>query len=340
MIRGALAFSPVINRLLGQHAACQLSKPFHYAVHRESQMTPDDYARYLAAVQDEIDVASCARQQAYFGIELSRPRPLTASQLDETFDTATVAAAFQTAEVAVDSMLLCEALGARVTAEPNITLRLAHTVLEVTDYDGGYVVRTKLSTEALPPEPFDHVVNALWDGRFAIDEQRGINPPRPWLHRLKYGVRVGAPDMTVSATIVLGPFGDTVAYANGTCYGSWYPVCMRASSSSIAPPPIVPLTRAERDDLYNQTVRALQAIVPAMGCAQNVDMERVDLRRGIITALARTDIDDPDSELHARYDIGVFSSGGYHSVDPGKFTLAPYFATVCADRILSAGRGR
>src|SRR5674476_1537255 len=32
-------------------------------------------------------------------------------------------------------------------------------------------------------ERFDHVVNALWEGRFAINEKRGLRPDRAWIHR-------------------------------------------------------------------------------------------------------------------------------------------------------------
>ena len=54
-----------------------------------------------------------------------------------------------------------------------------------------------------------------------------------------------------------------------------------------------------------------------------------------ITDSILIDIDDPASELHRRYEIGVTSSGRYHSVDPGKLTMTPYFAGVCADRIVA-----
>jgi hypothetical protein len=37
--------------------------------------------------------------------------------------------------------------------------------------------------------------------------------------------------------------------------------------------------------------------------------------------------------LHRRFEIGVTSTGGFHSVDPGKLTMAPYFADICATRI-------
>lgn len=334
MIRGALSFAPILDRLLARPAAFKLSMPFHYAVHRDSQRSPADLARYLDAVHDEIEASGRGRD--YFGIALHRPQRLGAPELEGVFDGATVSAAFRTAEVAVDTEPLCEALRARIAAEPHIELRLAHTVTNVTDREPGYAVDT--APAAAPrSETFDHVVNALWDGRLAIDAKRGVRPQRPWLHRLKYGFRFNAPAMTVSSSIVLGPFGDTIAYADGTCYATWYPVCMRASAAGIAPPPVVALADQERAAVWEASLRALQGIVPAMGQVPCSALECAETRQGIITAPARTDIDDPASELHARYHAGVHSSGGYHSVDPGKFTLAPYFATVCADRILAGG---
>ena len=50
-------------------------------------------------------------------------------------------------------------------------------------------------------------------------------------------------------------------------------------------------------------------------------------------AWGKTDIYDPASELHRRFEIGVTTEGNFHSVDPGKLTMAPYFAEICAERI-------
>ena len=57
---------------------------------------------------------------------------------------------------------------------------------------------------------------------------------------------------------------------------------------------------------------------------------------GAIVAWGETDIYDPQSELHKRYEIGVHSRNRYHSVDPGKLTMAPYFAEKCANRIVAS----
>ncbi len=339
MIRGALTFAPILDRLLAQPAAYKLSTPFYYAVHRESQRTPDELARYLDAVHDDIEATGRGRSRDYFGIELSRPQRLKASEREDVFDGAVIPAAFRTAEVSIDTVHLCDVLRDRVAAEPNVELRLARTITDVTHQETGYAIGTE-PAEVSRGESFAHVVNALWDGRLALDDKRGIHPTRPYLHRLKYGFRFKAPGMTVSSSIVLGPFGDTIAYEDGTCYVTWYPVCMRASALGITPPPIVPLLDEERAAVRSASFRALQGIVRAMGDVPRSAIEGAEPRQGIITARGCTDIDDRESELHARYDIGVFTRGGYHSVDPGKFTLAPYFATVCADRILAEGGRR
>jgi len=57
------------------------------------------------------------------------------------------------------------------------------------------------------------------------------------------------------------------------------------------------------------------------------------VKGGVIVAWGATDIYDPLSELHQRYEISVTTSR-FHSIDPGKLTMAPYFAEECAGRIL------
>ena len=67
----------------------------------------------------------------------------------------------------------------------------------------------------------------------------GLQPERSWLYRVKHYLRVRAPEVAStlpSTTIVLGAFGDVVAYGDGSLYLSWYPAGMRGSSSDLSPP--------------------------------------------------------------------------------------------------------
>jgi hypothetical protein len=55
---------------------------------------------------------------------------------------------------------------------------------------------------------------------------------------------------------------------------------------------------------------------------------------GTIVAWGKTDIEDRESEVHRRNEIGIESHGAYHSIDTGKLTMVPYFAESCAQRIM------
>lgn len=57
---------------------------------------------------------------------------------------------------------------------------------------------------------------------------------------------------------------------------------------------------------------------------------------GHIVAFGNTDVDDPESRLHDRTKIGLKSFGNYFSVNTGKLTTAPMFATKSVKQILIA----
>jgi hypothetical protein len=135
---------------------------------------------------------------------------------------------------------------------------------------------------------------------------------------------------------VLGPFGEVVTYGDGIIYLTWYPECLRAISADLTPPdwdtyPPEPL----RSRIIRGTLRALSTIVPSLGDLDAESLPEANVKGGAIVAWGKTDIYDPASELHRRFEIGVTSEGRFHSVDPGKLTMAPYFAEVCAERIRS-----
>lgn len=338
MMQGALSFAPFFSRHLGlTNGSMKVSQPAAYVVHRDSQRTPEEVSNYLASVHALIREASKGRAEDYFGRDLSgEPRRWTAAQREVEFDPEIAVAAFDSPEVAIDPVALADTLRDRMAADPRIEIRLKHEVISVEDGHG-------LEVAALAPgrtvrERFDHVVNALWDGRLAINERRGLRPHRPWLHRLKYGVSFRLPsgvNAPPSATFVSGPFGEVVSYGDGLTYLTWYPVCLQGISDDVAPPkwptyPPEPL----RSQLLEGTLSAMSEFVVSLRGLKSGELEDVTVKGGVIVAWGKTDIYDPASELHRRFEIGVTSTGRFHSIDPGKLTMAPYFADVCAGRIL------
>ena len=138
--------------------------------------------------------------------------------------------------------------------------------------------------------------------------------------------------------VVQGPFGDVVRYGNGAWYLSWYPVCCVGSSTELAPPDWNSEGNANLAEITKDTITAFSGLRTALRDFRTENLAEAALRGGSITAWGRTDIDDPASELHNRFDIGVHSSGRHHSIDTGKYTMAPLFAYLCANRIISARR--
>jgi glycine/D-amino acid oxidase-like deaminating enzyme len=338
MMQGALAFAPFFARHLElSENSISISRPAAYVVHRDSQRTPNQVSRYLKTVHALIREASERRPDAYFGRDLmDEPRIWSGQEREVQFDPQVALAAFDTPEVAIDPAALAEVVRNRIGADPRIDVRLRHEVLSVEDGNGLEVVLQ--APGAVVRERFDHVVNALWDGRFAINETRGLRPDRPWLHRLKYGVSFRLPrgtNLPPSATFVSGPFGEVVSYADGLTYLTWYPVCLQGISTDVTPPewPTYP-TEPVRSALLQSTLKAMAQFVPCLRALNPGELEDVTVKGGVIVAWGETDIYDPASELHRRFEIGVTSAGRFHSVDPGKLTMAPYFADVCARRIL------
>ena len=342
MINGALAFAPFFARHLGLGMeAMAVSRPATYVVHRDSQRSPEEISQYLQVTHRMIGEASEGRGKSYFGRDLSGElRRWSAADCEEQFDPSVAIEAFDTPEIAIDPVALARAVCARTKADPRIEIKLQHHVLSVEDADGLEVLARTPHGELR--ERYDHVVNALWEGRLLLNAKRGLHPGRPWLHRLKYGISFRLPEnngVPLSATFVSGPFGEIVSYSDGLTYLTWYPACLSAMSTDYAPPewPTYP-SEQHRAQILEGTLKAMSQFVLCLRPLDANSLQDVIIKGGVILAWGKTDIVDPRSELHCRFDIGITSIGRFHSVDPGKLTMAPYFADLCADRIVAGVR--
>jgi glycine/D-amino acid oxidase-like deaminating enzyme len=342
MMTGALSFAPFLERYLSQPTQSFLvSVPAAYVVHRDSQRSAADVCAYLKTVHALINDAADGRNQTYFGRNLRAAlRPWCAAEKEAEFDPAIALAVFSTPEIAINPSALAQTLRDCIAAHPLIEVRCSRTIIRAEQERNGIRILSN-GKDGSSRDSFDHVVNALWDGRLGLNETLGFRADRPWLHRLKYGVSFRLPSDVrppPSATFVLGPFGEVVTYGNGIIYLTWYPECLQAISTDVTPPdwatyPPEPL----RSRILAGTFRALSGIVTSLQKLNAENLPEASVKGGAITAWGKTDIYDPASELHRRYEIGVTSNGRFHSVDPGKLTMVPYFAEVCAERICPAG---
>jgi hypothetical protein len=314
-----------------------LSVPATYIVHRDSQKNTEEVCAYLKTVHALINEAAQGRKQDYFARDLSAPLQFwSAAKKDAEFDPQIAMAAVSSPEVAINPQALAQLIRERIAVHPMIEIRCNRTIVGAENQRNGLIVITD-GQDGLSRDSFEHVVNALWDGRLVLNEILGLKTNRPWLHRLKYGVSFRLPPNVKpppSATFVLGPFGEVVTYGDGIIYLTWYPQCVLAITTAVKPPewdtsPPEPL----RSRIITGTFRALSEIVVSLRDLDGEGLPEATVKGGAIVAWGETDIYDPASELHRRFEIGVTSEGRFHSVDPGKLTMAPYFAEICAERI-------
>ena len=245
-----------------------MSVPATYIVHRDSQDGPDDICAYVNSVHTLINEAAEGREQAYFGRDLGAPlRVWSAAEKETQFDPAIALAAISTPEIAINPVALAQKINECVTAHPLIEVRCGRTVVGGKEQRHGMEVHSE-GQGGSTRDCFDHVVNALWDGRLGLNEKLGFPVGRPCMHRLKYGVSFRLPAGATpppSATFVLGPFGEVVTYGDGLIYLTWYPECLQGISTDVTPPewdtyPAEPL----RSRILTGTFRALSAIVPSL----------------------------------------------------------------------------
>jgi hypothetical protein len=338
MMAGALSFAPFLERHLGQASDSFLvSVPATYVVHRDSQHNADVVCSYLKTVHRLINEAAEGRKSAYFGKDLSIAlRSWSPAEKETEFDPTIALAAISTPEIAINPVVLAESLRSRIADHPLIEVCCNRTIIGA-EIEPNAIYALSEGQDGFSRDGFDHLVNALWDGRFALNETLGYRVNRPWLHRLKYGVSFRLPSGVKpppSATFVLGPFGEVVTYGDGTIYLTWYPECLQAISADLTPPdwatyPSEPL----RSRILTGTLRAMSGFMHSLGDLDAESLPEATVKGGAIVAWGKTDIYDPGSELHRRFEIGVTTKGNFHSIDPGKLTMAPYFAEICAERI-------
>jgi hypothetical protein len=339
MIRGAGRFMDVLGRWIPQAALRGLpSRPFDYVVHRDTMVTVPDVEVHFSRVRQTI-ARVLPRRPVVRPLDASRPvwRRLPGDELAARYEPALVLAAYETCEIAVDSWAIATHLRAALRAHPRIELVTHATVITARDRPDGTFDVVFEAQGRRRAGPFAAVVNALWANRPAIDRRYGLASSARWIIRHKLGVNLHcgrAPEDLPSFTVMLGPFGDVVAYRSGRVYLSWYPACMIGTTRGVEETDWnAVLRRVDLGTVERGTMDALARIAPAVGHLEASASRDTVVNGGSIFALGQTDIDDPKSRLHERLDTGVDGRGAYLSVDTAKFTLAPAVAVQTADRV-------
>ena len=342
---GAMRFKTRLEAFVPD-TAFQASAPFDYLVADDSLVSVNLIAEHFSKVQDIYNQKLCTSDSHnYLG---SRPEqlslPFGPPPSPAFFQTGKIVASCATKELAIDPDRLADALEDTAERSKYIQFYPCHEIESVNRSGSSFRV-CGTSNSGSWFKSYNQVVNALWNSRLLIDASAGLPLPASWNFRLKLRVLCEPSDEAAfqsSYTMMHGPYGDLVRCADDRLYLSWYPSCMRGWSSELKPPDSWSkyyrqrMPRGEMKTIAGEILKqAGRDWMPALA-----NLKPIDVLGGIICGSGTLDIDHHQSGLHQRDEAGVYSQGGFHSVNTGKYTLAPYLASEAAHRVAEfAGRG-
>lgn len=335
VLPGGLAFKDLTEALLG----CSLEPAITphedtYLIHRESVTTPAAMDHYVEAVTS-LATSHADANRYLVDISGASARRLTRRELEKDYDTTDILGGYRLPERSVSTRWVADRFVDAFDAEQKIELAMQTRILAVRpaseSLDGPLVVDTARGPEG----PFDFVVNALWEGRIAIDADLGINPVSDWSHRFRLALFLKTrASVTVPNTVLAtGPFGDIKNYNGTDFYLSWYPIGLIAQGSGLSPPSIPPLNDADRERIIAETLNRLGQVIRSVKELE-AHADEMRLEGGWVYAIGQGSLADPKSTLHRRDRIGIQRVGSYISADTGKYSIAPWLAKQIADSIV------
>lgn len=328
VLGGGLSFKPVLETLTG----CSLDSVATmtddiYLCHRQTVVQPDAMENYFHRVAHLIHQHPDAGRY-FVDVSNCRVGRLSSRELGAITDSPEILAGFRVPERSVSTNWVADRLIDALDSESRIEKCMGVHITAArpavaSEVDGPW----RLESSQGEFGSYDHVINALWEGRLAIDQTAGLRPAGPWLnrYRLSLFVRTAEPVDLPSAIIATGPFGDIKNYNQRDFYLSWYPSGLRMESSDVTPPSPPSLDDAQQSAIQDDVLRHLEAILPGVAKIRQ-QSKSVALRGGWVFAAGQGELSNPDSTLHCRSDFGAFRLGRYMSIDTGKYSTAPSMA--------------
>lgn len=332
MIKTALVFERLLVRWFGKEISkVPRSSVFNYTVHKGGLMDANEYEAHAKKV-GEIILKTLKKGDTYFGVNLKEtPYRLSSKYLSDNYDRDNILSVFKTNEISIDPEAIAEIIRKNITKFPRVKIRLNSEVKSIKKNGAKYKLAIQTPDSKAFEETFDCVINASGRSLLHLNSFIGIKPPKNPLFRLKYLIRTRSKVMDVPSTsVVLGMYGEVVTFDDFMTL-AWYPAGRLEWYQGISPKRAEPVLEKEpaASELKAEIVEGLSGIVPKL---KNRSFEDSILKGNWIYAPGTSDVNNPKSKLHKRTNVGIKQVGKFFSIDPGKYTTAPYFADELAKR--------
>ena len=330
VLPGGLQFQALCEDILEQSLeALMTPEDDLYLIHADSVVAAETVSAYMRAIAD---LVTDHPDRPLSRHDVGRARFTEASRSEiENLASDMITTGFRVPERSVATQPFADLLEHRVLDDPNIAVLPCHTVLRAGEATGGQM---RVETDKGIAGTFDAVVNALWEGRPAVDLRSTGHRDPVCHHRFRLSAFVTNHQVThPSAVVCAGPFGDIKAYGGGRFYVSWYPAGLLAQGEDTDPPAAAMPSPDREKTLLKDISLGLGAVLPGVA---EVFRDATDCRLGggWVYAQGCGTLDDPASSLHQRSLLGVRRSGRYFSADTGKFSTAPLMAKSLADVLI------
>jgi glycine/D-amino acid oxidase-like deaminating enzyme len=318
LLPGGLAFQSIVEDLIETSIEPHLTPGDEcFLIHTDSVVDPESMFQHAKAVW---------ALAADMGVAQTQPRVLTRNELEEISESPKIIAGYRIPERSVDTNWVADQVADRVGSDPAIELRCNCFVTSLSEERS----RWRVSTSEGVFDGFDAVINALWEGKLAIDEAAGLTSNEILTYRYRVSVFLKVPNASLgNAVITTGPFGDIKNYDGKNVYLSWYPaglLCQCRQKHAPATPVVGPDLERE---IYNRIIQELGGYFPAV-IELSKTAEQPLVRGGWIVAPGEGLLSDPLSSLHRRDELGIVQYNNYYSVATSKYSVAPWLATQIA----------
>jgi glycine/D-amino acid oxidase-like deaminating enzyme len=320
LLPGALSFDRIVSSLIERPVSERMTRgPDLLFTHVDSVVQPKDTYQYLKAVW------ALSREA---GLDTAPPEQLGQRQFRAITEHPSISAVCITPEQSIDTNWLADQLVTRIKGESRVEGRFGETVVDLFEQNSKWTIVTDKGTA----DGFDVVVNALWEGRAAIDAKRGLSSP---LRCYRYRASVFAPIVACDLpnfVVATGPFGDFKNYGNSV-YLSWYPAGLLVNEVTQYAPDTPRLDLEEKLSIRNATIRALAEFIPGLARLSETT-DGCDVQGGWVVAAGKGALSELSSGLHKRDTFGIRRLDSYVSVDVGKYSMAPFLAEQIVNEIV------
>lgn len=335
LIPGGLAFKRLTEELIGVPIDdLATTQDDTYLLHRDSVVPADEFAAYVERVADLV-VSHPDAPDYFVDLTKFRPRTLERDEIAANFESELVVAGVRIPERSLSTVPVSERFVDALRAEARVQLVMGTRVTGVRPGGPSPSGPLLVDTEGGVEGPFDLVINALWEGRPAVDAGFGVLPRAAWTHRYRVSLFATTQDpMSIpSFVLVVGPFGDVKAYGPRDVYVSWYPAGLLVEGSRLDPPDVPALSEPARAAIVEATLEGITRAIPSLGALRDARPE-IRLEGGWVYAIGEGSLADRHATLHRRDRIQVVREGSYISIDTGKYSIAPWLARRVADEVL------